>query len=172
MKKIGIIITLILLVVSLVGCENSASKKAIEQGKIEMDNKEYDKALDSFKLALEKESNNEEAKRLSTLVDNYKKANDEFGKGNIDDANKIMNQIEEETIDDSIKNDIDDLKAKINQQYKTDKEIIHIKELIKERKYNEAKESINKIDADKLNDKEKKEVDELKDYIYLELLQI
>ena len=52
MKKIGIIITLILLVVSLVGCENSESKKAVEQGKVEMNNKEYDKALASFKVAL------------------------------------------------------------------------------------------------------------------------
>ena len=98
MKKIGIILTLILLVVSLVGCENSEAKKAIKQGKIEMNNKEYDKALASFKIALDKESSNEEAKRLTTLIDNYKKANDEFEKGNINDANKIMNQIDEETI--------------------------------------------------------------------------
>ena len=167
MKKIGIILTLILLVVSLVGCENSASKKAIEQGKMEMANKEYDKALASFKIALDKESSNEEAKRLTTLVDNYKKANDEFEKGNIDDANKIMNQIDEETIEDSIKNDIDNLKAKINQHDKIDKEIVHIKELIKEKKYDEAKKSIKEIDIDKLNKKDKNEINELSDTIEL-----
>ncbi|MBW4874469.1 MAG: hypothetical protein KZY55_10420, partial [Paeniclostridium sp.] len=106
MKKIGIIITLILLVVSLVGCENSESKKAVEQGKVEMKNKEYDKALSSFKVALDKDSSNEEAKRLTTLINNYNKANVEFEKDNIDDANKFMNQIDEGTIEDSIKNDI------------------------------------------------------------------
>jgi DNA primase large subunit len=172
MKKIGMILTLILLVVSLVGCENSASKKAIEQGKMEIANKEYDKALASFKIALDKESSNEEAKRLTTLINNYKKANDEFEKGNIDDANKIMNKIDEGTIEDSIKNDIDNLKAKINQQDKIDKEIVHIKELIKDKKYEESKKSIDKIDSDKLTNKDKKEIDELKYEIYLGLLQI
>ncbi|GAA0862209.1 hypothetical protein [Paraclostridium tenue] len=167
MKKIGIILTLILLVISLVGCENSQSKKAIEQGKMEMANKEYDKALASFKIALDKESSNEEAKRLTTLIDNYKKANDEFEKGNIDEANKIMNQIDEETIEDSIKNDIDNLKAKINQHDKIDKEIVHIKELIKEKKYDEAKKSIKEIDIDKLNKKDKNEINELNDTIEL-----
>ncbi|XTR38705.1 hypothetical protein ACQQ2T_04810 [Paraclostridium tenue] len=167
MKKIGIILTLILLVISLVGCENSQSKKAIEQGKMEMANKEYDKALASFKIALDKESSNEEAKRLTALIDNYKKANDEFEKGNIDDANKIMNQIDEETIEDSIKNDIDNLKAKINQHDKIDKEIVHIKELIKEKKYDEAKKSIKEIDIDKLNKKDKNEINELNDTIEL-----
>ena len=167
MKKIGIILTLILLVVGLVGCENSQSKKAIEQGKLEMANKEYDKALASFKIALDKESSNEEAKRLTTLIDNYKKANDEFEKGNIDEANKIMNQIDEETIEDSIKNDIDNLKSKINQHDKTDKEIVHIKELIKEKKYDEAKKSIKEIDIDKLNKKDKNEINELSDTIEL-----
>lgn len=167
MKKIGIILTLILLVISLVGCENSKSKKAIEQGKMEMANKEYDKALASFKIALDKESSNEEAKRLTALIDHYKKANDEFEKGNIDDANKIMNQIDEETIEDSIKNDIDNLKAKINQHDKIDKEIVHIKELIKEKKYDEAKKSIKGIDIDKLNKKDKNEINELNDTIEL-----
>lgn len=167
MKKIGIILTLILLVISLVGCENSQSKKAIEQGKMEMANKEYDKALASFKIALDKESSNEEAKRLTALIDNYKKANDEFEKGNINDANKIMNQIDEETIEDSIKNDIDNLKAKINQHDKIDKEIVHIKELIKEKKYDEAKKSIKEIDIDKLNKKDKNEINELSDTIEL-----
>ena len=121
MKKIWIILTLILLVVGLVGCENSVSKKAIEQGKLAMANKEYDKALSSFKLALDEGSNNKEVKRLTTLIDNYKKANDEFDKGNINNANKIMNQIDEETIEDSIKNDIDNLKAKISEKEKIDK---------------------------------------------------
>lgn len=167
MKKIGIILTLILLVISLVGCENSQSKKAIEQGKLEMANKEYDKALASFKIALDKESSNEEAKRLTTLIDNYKKVSDEFEKGNINDANKIMNQIDEETIEDSIKNDIDNLKAKINQHDKIDKEIVHIKELIKEKKYTEAKKSIKEIDIDKLNKKDKNEIKELNDTIEL-----
>ena len=167
MKKIGIILTLIVLVVSLVGCENSESKKAMEQGKMEMANKEYDKALASFKIALDKESSNEEAKRLTTLIDNYKKANDEFEKGNINDANKIMNQIDEETIKDSIKNDIDNLKSKINQHDKIDKEIVHIKELIKENKYTEAKKSIKEIDVDKLNKKDKNEINELNDTIEL-----
>lgn len=167
MKKIGIILTLILLVISLVGCENSQPKKAIEQGKMEMANKEYDKALASFKIALDKESSNKEAKRLTALIDNYKKANDEFEKGNIDDANKIMNQIDEETIEDSIKNDIDNLKAKINQHDKIDKEIVHIKELIKEKKYDEAKKSIKEIDIDKLNKKDKNEINELNDTIEL-----
>ena len=128
-----------------------------------MKNKEYDKALSSFKVALDKDSGNEEAKRLTTLINNYNKANVEFEKDNIDDANKFMNQIDEGTIEDSIKNDIDNLKAK---------EIVHIKELIKDKKYEESKKSIDKIDSDKLTNKDKKEIDELKDEIYLGLLQI
>ena len=167
MKKIWIILTLILLVLGLVGCENSVSKKAIEQGKLAMANKEYDKALSSFKLALDEGSNNKEVKRLTTLIDNYKKANDEFEKGNINNANKIMNQIDEETIEDSIKNDIDNLKAKISEKEKIDKEILHIKELIKDNKYNDAKKSIKEIDIDKLNKKDKNEINELNDTIEL-----
>ena len=62
---------------------------------------------------------------------------------------------------------IDNLKAKINQHDKIDKEIVHIKELIKEKKYTEAKKSIKEIDIDKLNKKDKNEINELSDTIEL-----
>ncbi|MDU6250040.1 MAG: hypothetical protein E6612_14140, partial [Paeniclostridium sordellii] len=90
----------------------------------------------------------------------------------IKSANKIMNEIDEETIDDSIKNDIDNLKAKINQQDKINKKIASIKELIKYKKYDDAKKSIKEIDIDKINKKDKNEINELKDTIELGLSQV
>ncbi|MDU2686402.1 hypothetical protein QJR60_11390 [Paraclostridium sordellii] len=172
MKKIIIIIVSILLGISMVGCESSVSKKAVEQGKLAMANKEYDKALASFKLAIDEGSNNKEVKRLTTLINHYTQANDKFKKGDIKSANKIMNEIDEETIDDSIKNDIDNLKAKINQQDKINKKIASIKELIKYKKYDDAKKSIKEIDIDKINKKDKNEINELKDTIELGLSQV
>lgn len=172
MKKIGIIAISILLCISMVGCKSSVSKKAEEQGKLAMANKEYDKALASFKLALDEGINDKEVQRLTNIIDHYNQANMKFEKGDLKEANKIINSIDEEEIDYSIKEDIDSLKAKINKQEKINNTIANIKELIKDKKYNDAKKLIEDIDIDKLNKKDKNEINELNDNINLGLSQI
>lgn len=67
MKKIWIILILILLLISLAGYKNSASKKEIEKGKLAIANKEYDKALSSFSLVLDKESDNKKTKNYKHI---------------------------------------------------------------------------------------------------------
>lgn len=61
-EKIKLIAISLLVVISMVGCESSTAKKAVEQGKLLMTGKEYDKALALFKLAIDEGSKDEEIK--------------------------------------------------------------------------------------------------------------
>ena len=61
-EKFKTIIVMSLLIMSMVGCGNNTANKAIEQGKLAMASKEYDKALRLFQLAID-EGQIEEAEK-------------------------------------------------------------------------------------------------------------
>lgn len=176
MKKLIIIVSAILLGISMVGCGNSTSKKAIEQGKLAMANKEYDKALSSFKLAIDEGSNDEEIKSMTSIIENYNEANLKFEKGNLEEAKEILDKINKDYAKYSIKDDVDNLKENIDNKIKSQKEIsskiTDIKDLVKNENYSNANTLIKELDKNKLSEKDKNEINELQSNIDLQLAKI
>lgn len=143
MKKILMFLTT-LLSLFIVGCSaNSTSIKAVEEGKIALVSKEYDKAKDLFKLALNEDSNNSEAESLLDLTINYIDLiaiieNNEFDK--VDELiSKIENNSELDIIKEQfseIKNSIVDKKEKFSEYVK---QVEAIESLLSENKIDDAK---------------------------------
>ena len=145
MKKI-VVLLVIVLSLSLVSCGVSgASKKAVEEGKIATVSKEYEKARDLFKLAVDEDDKNSEAKLLLDLLNDYIDLNELVEKGEFNKTDELILRIEAneeiELIKDNfqkIKDDITKNKENIN---KYSNEIMKIENLLKDGKLDEAKAS-------------------------------
>ena len=143
MEKILMFLTT-LLSLFIVGCSaNSTSIKAVEEGKIALVSKEYDKAKDLFKLAVNEDSKNSEAESLLDLTINYIDLiaiieNNEFDK--VDELiSKIENNSELDIIKEQfseIKNSIVDKKEKFSEYVK---QVEAIESLLSENKIDDAK---------------------------------
>lgn len=176
MKKIKIILFLLVVAITMVGCESSTAKKAVEQGKLAMASKEYDKALGSFKLAIDEGSKNEEIKIISSIIDTYNQANREFESNNIEESKKIIDGINENYVQYSIKDDVDSLNKKIDEklimQDEINSSIEAVKELVINKDYNDAKKVIEELSKKELGENNKKEIEELNNTIESELEKI
>ncbi|MDU1349268.1 hypothetical protein [uncultured Clostridium sp.] len=145
-RKISIIVLLMMSLI-FVGCGNSVVKKSIEQAKTAIESKEYDKALASLQLALDEDKDNEEANTLYSIVDGYQKAKKLVDENKITEAKEIIDGINSDYINYSIKDDIDNLKIQIDNYLK---EVENIAALLNEaetmfnnKKYAECKNHIN-----------------------------
>ena len=114
MKKI-LIAGLILSITTLfIGCGNSIVEKTIEQAITAINNKEYDKALLSLEIALDEDKENEEATKLYKIVDSYQDANRAMENKNLEESKKALDSINDDYVNYSIKDDIDELKREID----------------------------------------------------------
>lgn len=145
-RKISIIVLLMMSLI-FVGCGNSVVKKSIEQAKTAIESKEYDKALASLQLALDEDKDNEEANTLYSIVDGYQKAKKLVDENKITEAKEIIEGINSDYINYSIKDDIDNLKIQIDNYLK---EVENIAALLNEaetmfnnKQYAECKNHIN-----------------------------
>lgn len=143
MKKI-LIAGLILSITTLfIGCGNSIVKKSIEQAITAIDNKEYDKALLSLEMALDEDKENEEATKLYKIVGSYQDANSAMEDKNLEEAKKALDSINDDYVNYSIKDDIDELKKEIENHYKEIDEINnHLEEaekMFNDKKYGDCK---------------------------------
>ncbi|MGG7179254.1 hypothetical protein ACQPU1_16915 [Clostridium paraputrificum] len=145
-RKISIII-LLMMSLMIVGCGNSVVKKSIEQARTAIESKEYDKALASLQLALDEDKDNEEAKKLYSIVDTYQKAKKLVDENKITEAKEIIDGINSDYINYAIKEDIDSLKSQIDNYLK---EVENITALLNEaenmfnnKQYAECKSHIN-----------------------------
>ena len=120
MKKKILIIGLLIMSLIMVGCGNSIVKKSIEQAKTAVENKEYDKALASLQLVFDEDKDNEEANKLYSIIDGYKKAKNLVDENKIIEAKEVFDEINSDYINYKISEDIDDLKGQID---------IHLKEV-------------------------------------------
>ena len=155
MKKVLIILT-ILLNLSFVACsKDNTSIKAVEDGKIALVSKEYDKAKDLFKLAVSEDSKNTDAKSLLDLTSNYIDLLAIIENGEFDKANDLISKIEKNNKLDIIKdvfietkNNIIENKAKYDKYIS---EIESIEKLLSENKIDEAKsqatEKLKEVDG-------------------------
>lgn len=132
MMKTKATIVLIVLVLTLTGCGNNSSRKLIKQAKSEIEAKEYDKVLSSLRLALYEDNDNVEAEKLRSIVESYKNAKRLMEENNIDEASKLIDEIDEEYINYGIKEEVDKLKIDLdNKVIEIAKVEVHIKEIDK-----------------------------------------
>lgn len=143
MKKTLIILTT-LLSLFLVSCSsNNTSTKAIEEGKIALVSKEYDKAKDLFTLAVNENSKNTDAKSLLDLTTNYIDLLSVMDNAEFEKSNDLISKIESNDKLDIIKDSFNETKNNINSKKEIfDKYITEIESI--EKLLNE-----NKIDAAK-----------------------
>lgn len=175
MKKfLGLI--LILLIVIFVGCGNGIEKKAMDQAKLALANKEYDKASVSLQLALDENSQNDEARKIKEIIDTYLEAKKLFDGNNIDYANEKILSIDKLYSNYPIKDDIDSLKTDIENKIalrdKVKNDIDKSDKLITEKKYDEAQSILNGLDKSVLDDIQKNKVNGLSSIIAKESAKI
>ena len=166
MKKIKTIVIASLLAIGMVGCGDNITDKAIEQGKLAMANKEYDKALSSFELAIDEGSKDEELHKMIRIIEKYNHAKSAYEQGQVEDAKDILDAISEDYTTYSIKDDIDKLKKEIDDINKVSEEIKSeiekLNTLFEDKCYDDAKDVISSLEKKELTQQQFKEVEDIK----------
>lgn len=141
MKKLVLI--MIMLMFSLGGCGNNLANENIDKGKIELENKQYDKALALFRAAISEGSDDQEVRELIRTIISFEKGKKLFEEGSFEEAQKVLDSIDKSYVNYSIKDDIDGLKEDIIAYKENDKfinsELVSIEQLINEGNYIDAK---------------------------------
>lgn len=102
------ILILIIISIFLAGCNNGKYNKVMEMAKSELASGEFDKALTSFKLALDEKPNDEEAKTSYENLLAYNQVKEAIESAKWDDAlTKANTLLKKETLVSSIKNELE-----------------------------------------------------------------
>jgi len=172
-KRIWIIILSMFLVLGLVGCGSSVAKNAINQGKEELQKKEYNKALALFEIALDNDDENEEIDVLKNIINDYIIAKEYLEEGKIEESQKTIDGINSQYSEYSIKDDINSLKNQIDEDMKTNEainnDIKKLTALYDEKEYDDAIKMVSELNIKKLNDKQEKEINNINEKIEAEL---
>lgn len=165
-RKVSIAIVLIISLI-FCGCGNSIVDKSIEQAKKSIESKEYDKALASLELALDEDKDNEEANKLYSIIDGYKKAKTLVDENKMAQAKEEIDKIDEDYINYSIKDDIDNLKEQVDNYLKEVENITTIlsesENMFNNKQYSECKNNINDkvLSSQYVTDEQKQKAEEL-----------
>lgn len=134
--------------VNVYGCESRVNKY-IQEGKLALNNAEYNDALDDFDKALNEDKENNEAKTLSDIIINYNEAKILYEENNLEGALKSIESIPKEYEDYNIRNELgalkDKIRIKLGNKEKVDEEIKNAQNLIKNNEYREAKDTLKII---------------------------
>lgn len=175
-KIIALTVAGIIGVTALIGCKSGEIKRQLESGITALNNGQYDEAKEDFEEVIKEDANNVEAKKFIDVISNYENAKKEFEKNNFDKAKEYISKIPEEYTEYKIKDDIDNLKNEVNKKEKIVKEIDdklkNIDNLIKGKKYIEAKNIANKLDVKDGLKEQKEKLDNLKKIINERLEEI
>lgn len=180
MKKKYITIIVIVVLVILIGgagffiYKSTTQNKGIEKANELIKEREYSKALASFELVLDDDSNNQEALKGKEILEDYIDAEKDFNEGNLKEANKALENMPNSYSNyKELKEDVDSLKGKVNNGLKEnediDKEISNIRDLINKNEYSQAKKAMDLLQNKKLNEDQKKTFNDLKGRIDSEL---
>jgi len=143
MKKLGKIIVIgICTMVMLTGCGNSMFTKAMEQGKLAVASKEYDKAEASFELALQ-EKEDDQVQDMLEQVRNMNKGLKVMGNSDVDEAIRYFNNV---------------IKAEGNFESMKKEAKEAINKLEERRKLPEDQEKVKKSEIVQLSDEEHKKI--------------
>lgn len=125
----------------------------VNKGVEYLNQKEYEKAITAFDFVLEEKSNDTEALQLKGIISKYLEAKKLFDNGNIEEANKLINEIGEEGSNyKEFQSDVNNLKEQITTYMKKIKEINYYINKAKEEKENKEKVA-SKSNEEKSNNK-------------------
>ena len=125
MKKFLVIGLILLVPFMTVGCgsniedTNSTAAKAVEQGELALANMDYDKALGSFNLAIQKGDTDEKTKAIKLIIEQYIESENLYKQGKIKECSEVLSSIDLSYKNYAIKTSIDDLKNKIKDSSQT-----------------------------------------------------
>lgn len=177
MVIIAVIGVLILAVGSIFFYKSFSTNKAIKKGIDLTSEKEYNKALAYFDLALDNIPNNKEALEAKGMIETYLDAKELFDADKMEEANGKINEISDNYSNyTGLNEDIDILKNQINESIKKDAEISDninkVRELVKSNNYDEAKKEIDELENENLNQAQKQQVEDQKSIINSELARV
>ncbi len=173
MKKRQLIITIIIaIIILIVGgttffiYQGESKNKGIEKAKQFIEQRQYDKALASFELVLDEDSGNIEAREGKDMLDKYIEAEKNVKDCDFKKAEEEIKELPSSyTNYSSFKSDVDKLKEKIEEGLKantsTANDINKLRTLIDNKKYDEAKKLVNKLNNEKLTEEQKNTVKDL-----------
>lgn len=154
--------------VNVYGCESRVNKY-IQEGKLALNNAEYNDALDDFNKALEEDKENNEAKTLSDIIINYNEAEILYEENNLEGALKSIESIPKEYEDYNIRNDLgtlkDKIRIKLGNKEKVDEEIENAQNLIKNNEYREAKDILKIIRNKELTSTQEEKIEDIMEII-------
>ena len=164
-KLISTVLAVLMISLILTGCGKGIVKKSIEQAKTLIESKEYDKAILSLETALDKDDKNEEGNKLYGIVDGYQRAKKLVDNNRIDEARKVLDEIDVEYMNYMVKEDIDSLKQQVEDRLKEieliNSKLIKLSSLVDEKKYDEASVLFEEINKSSLNEEQKSKTNEL-----------
>ncbi|WP_379970810.1 hypothetical protein [Ectobacillus sp. sgz5001026] len=148
MKKLVVLLGIVLLFIT--GCSNDTFNKAVEQGKLAIASKEYDKALASFQLALDEKKDDKDTKTLYEQTKEMVQAIKSQSDSKVDDAIKSFEQVEKtsggsDTLKMQAKDAREALVAQKQKQDQYNNQLAKADELKGNQKYAEAKDILNTI---------------------------
>ncbi|WP_242276708.1 hypothetical protein [Bacillus cereus group sp. BfR-BA-01445] len=157
MKKLLMSFSILLIATLLFGCSNETFDKAVEKGKLALANKEYANASASFEIAL-KEKKDEEVQILQKQASKMEVALDEKEKLEIDNAIKLFNQVATmkdglETVKNEAKKERETLTQYKDKRENYNKELQIAQDLLSEKKFDESKVILTKIQQETTSDK-------------------
>ncbi len=154
MKIKKYIIVPLLSLALLTGCSNETFDKAMEEGKIAVASKEYDKAQNLFGLAVEENKKDEEANKLYSQTQKLVEAEKLKEEGKIEKSVNLCNEISKiDSESDVVKKQVIELRKELKGLVEnTDQLEIEIKEgiakseeLMSNNKYEDAKKELEKL---------------------------
>ncbi|WP_254489861.1 hypothetical protein [Bacillus thuringiensis] len=161
MKKFLMSFSILLIATLLFGCSNETFDKAVEQGKLALANKEYTNANASFEIAL-KEKKDEEVQTLQKQASNMEKALIAKEKLDIDNAIKLFDQVSTmkdglETVNNEAKKEKETLTQYKDKRENYNKELQTAQDFLSEKKFDESKVILTKVQQETTSDKMFKE---------------
>lgn len=149
--------SILLIATLLFGCSNETFDKAVEQGKLALANKEYTNANASFEIAL-KEKKDEEVQTLQKQASNMEKALIAKEKLDIDNAIKLFDQVSTmkdglETVNNEAKKEKETLTQYKDKRENYNKELQTAQDLLSEKKFDESKVILTKVQQETTSDK-------------------
>jgi tetratricopeptide (TPR) repeat protein len=177
-RKVVILFTALLFV--LVGCNNNqAFTEAMEEGKALLERKEYDKALESFQLAINEDEKNVEANSLYSMAEKMKNANKALSEGKADEAIRLFEEVEKvdggyQLLQQQAKEQREQARAKKEQQEQEKQQVAEVEKAKEEKQVKEAKKvteekQAREVKKPKEEKKETSKKEQRKSYSYEEV---
>lgn len=177
-SKVVTIISIMIIIVLIVGgvfiYKDKTTSKSVKKGTELLKEGEYNKALASYELALDDNKNNNEALKGKDMISSYLNAKKYFEDGKIEKAKETIDKIDDSYKDiNTFKEDVDNLKSKINEYIEENKKITEniskVRDLINKKDFNKAKDLINDLEKDNLSSSNKETLKDLKGRVNSEI---